>query len=118
MKSPAQHANDAKVLTQQKVIKYLRIRPKSCLKERWLLLPIGKKLWEDVQAYKLDNRQERTRLNKVAFPDFNHEDVDAALKAGNNLHDLYDLALGKASIEKDSKGNYQRGRKGHLKINK
>jgi hypothetical protein len=38
--------------------------------------------------------------------------VHAALKAGNNLRKLYELACGHASIAKDSAGRYRLGRKG------
>jgi hypothetical protein len=54
-------------------------------------------------------------LNKVAFPDCNLAEVDAALHAGNNLRGLHDLACGHSSLAKDSSGNYKTGGKG-LKI--
>jgi hypothetical protein len=38
--------------------------------------------------------------------------VDAALKAGNNLNRLYELACGRASIAKGSAGHYKIGGKG------
>jgi hypothetical protein len=55
------------------------------------------------------------QLNKVAFPDCNLAEVDAALHAGNNLRGLHDLACGHSSLAKDSSGNYKTGGKG-LKI--
>jgi hypothetical protein len=51
-------------------------------------------------------------LNRIAFPEFNVAEVEAALKAGNNLHRLHELASGRASIAKDSAGHYKIGRKG------
>jgi hypothetical protein len=59
--------------------------------------------------------ERRLKLNKIAFPDVNPSEVDAALRAGNNLNRLYELACGRASITKDSFGHYKMGSKG-LKI--
>jgi hypothetical protein len=54
-------------------------------------------------------------INKVAFPDLNFVEVDAALKAGNKLQQLYELASGRASIGQDSNHRYKASNKG-LKI--
>jgi hypothetical protein len=66
-------------------------------------------------TYGLGLRQRQLQLNKIAFPDSNVAEVDAALRAGNNLNRLYELACGRASIAKDSAGHYKFGNSG-LKI--
>jgi hypothetical protein len=53
--------------------------------------------------------------NQVAFPVSNFTEVDAALKAGNKLWQLYQLASGRASIARDSNHKYKPSNKG-LKI--
>jgi hypothetical protein len=54
-------------------------------------------------------------MNKIAFPDCNLVEVDAALEAGNNLRGLHALARGHSSLARDSSGHYKQGEKG-LKI--
>ena len=66
-------------------------------------------------TYGLALPERRSQLNKIAFPACNLAEVDAALKAGNNLNRLYELACGHASVVSDSTGSYKLGSKG-LKI--
>jgi hypothetical protein len=64
---------------------------------------------------RLGLRERQWQLNKIAFPNANAAEVEAALKAGNNLNRLYELACGRASIAKDSAGHFKVGNSG-LKI--
>ena len=73
--------------------------------------PFGKKL----ACYGFAKRARQLLINKVAFPDLNFIEVDAALKAGNKLRQLYQLAIGCASIARDSNDRYKPGNKG-LKV--
>jgi hypothetical protein len=73
--------------------------------------PFGKKL----ACYGFAKRARQLLINKVAFPDLNFIEVDAALKAGNKLWQLYQLASGCASIARDSNDQYKPANKG-LKI--
>jgi hypothetical protein len=78
-------------------------------------MELDSRLWRELATYDLQAKERRAHLNKVAFPDCNHADVDAALKAGNNLTKLYDVARGQAYVAKTSAGHYVTGKKG-LKI--
>ena len=81
----------------------------------WSSLPLNARLWKRIVTYGLSRPERQSQLTKVAFPDCNFGEVEAALKAGNNLNRLYDLARGQASIAKDQAGHYKSGAKG-LKI--
>lgn len=81
----------------------------------WARLQLNSRLWKKIVTYGLGFTERQTQLNKIAFPDFNTAEVDAALRAGNNLSRLYELACGRASIAKDLDGHYKTGGKG-LKI--
>jgi hypothetical protein len=63
-------------------------------------------------CYGFEKRERQLLINKVAFPDLNFIEVDAALKAGNKLRQLYELASGCASIAQDSNGLYKPANKG------
>src|SRR5450432_3649734 len=126
VKTPARFTNDLKIRVQKDAVETIRILGQSELLRRMghrqrrdlirIFLSKKKKLWAEMEGCDLVASERLSHLNKVAFPDFNHEGVDAALKAGNNLNDLYALACGRAFITKDGKGNYVIGTKGHLKI--
>jgi hypothetical protein len=73
--------------------------------------PFGKKL----ACYGFAKRTRQLLIAKVAFPDLNFIEVDAALKAGNKLWQLYQLASGCASIARDSNDRYKPSNKS-LKI--
>lgn len=66
-------------------------------------------------CYGFESRTRQSLINKVAFPDLNLCEVDAALKAGNRLLHLYELASGRASIARDANNQYKTARTG-LKI--
>jgi len=118
MKTAAQIANHPKVRLHQKLVSILRASGSIEGAERaWSRIKLDKRLWKKVATYGLAVREEQLRLNKVAFPDRNNVEVDSALQAGNNLNCLYELACGRASIAKDSAGQYKVGNKG-LKIMK
>jgi hypothetical protein len=69
---------------------------------------VGKKL----ACYGFAKGERQLLINKVAFPDLNFIEVDAALRAGNKLRQLYQLASGCASIARDSNGRYKPANKG------
>jgi hypothetical protein len=80
--------------------------------QTWIRLRLNARLWKRIVNYGLSLRERQLQLNKIAFPESNAAEVDAALRAGNNLNRLYELACGRASIAKDSAGRYKLGRKG------
>jgi hypothetical protein len=69
-------------------------------------------LWRRVVTYGLDDSHRQLQLNHVAFPDHNHAEVEAALRAGNKLRSLYQLACGDAWVARESNGDYKHGRNG------
>lgn len=75
---------------------------------------LNARLWKRIVNYGLGPREKQLLLNKIALPDFNAAEVDAALRAGNNLRNLHDLACGRAFIAQDAAG-HKIGNKG-LKI--
>ena len=81
----------------------------------WARFRLNSRLWKRIVTYGLTLPERQAQLNKVAFPDSNPAEVDAALNAGNNLNRLHDLACGRASLATDSAGHYKTGAKG-LKI--
>lgn len=81
----------------------------------WGRLRLNARLWKRIVTYGLALPERQLQLNKVAFPDSNPAEVDAALDAGNNLPGLYGLACGRSSLVRDSNGRYKQGDKG-LKI--
>jgi hypothetical protein len=112
MKTAAQIANDAKVRLQQQIVATLRSHGVDARHDTWRHIELDRRLWAELGTYDLAAKERRSHLNKIAFPDCNHADVDAALKAGNNLTRLYDLACGRAYVVKDSSGRYVPGKKG------
>jgi hypothetical protein len=84
-------------------------------KETWGRLRLNARLWKRIVTYGLAPPERQSQLTKIAFPDCNLAEVDAALEAGNNLRGLHDLACGRSSLAKDSGGNFKTGGKG-LKI--
>lgn len=81
----------------------------------WGRLRLNAGLWKRISTYGLASLDRQSQLNKVAFPNGNFTEVNAALAAGNNLHGLHDLACGRSSLAADSNGEYKQGGKG-LKI--
>jgi hypothetical protein len=116
MKSPAEIANHPKARLHRDLVARLRGSGSSEGAERtWSRLRLNRRLWKRVTTYGLDRPDRQLQLTKVAFPDSNWMDVDAALQAGNNLHGIYELARGNASVGRDIIGRYKIGSKG-LKI--
>jgi hypothetical protein len=81
----------------------------------WDRLRLNPRLWKRIVTYGLTSPERQSQLTKVAFPDCNLAEVDAALAAGNNLRGLYDLASGRSSLARSSSGLYKQGGKG-LKV--
>lgn len=113
MKTPAEIANHPKARLHRDLVATLRASESvKGAEQTWLRLRLNARLWKRIVIYGLGLRERQLQLDKVAFPDANAAEVDAALKAGNNLRKLYELACGHASIAKDSAGHYRLGRKG------
>ena len=113
MKTAAQIASHPKARLHRELVTTLRASGSIEGAERtWPRLQIDPRLWKRIVTYGLGLPERQSQLNKIAFPDANAAEVDAALKAGNNLKILYDLARGHASIAKDSIGRYKIGAKG------
>src|SRR6266404_1551920 len=113
MKTPAEIANHPKAHLHRELVGRLRASGSAQgAGQSWIRFQLNPRLWKRIVTYGLSLDQKQALLNKVAFPDFNFVEVDAALKAGNNLNRLHELACGRASIAKDSNGHYKVGRKG------
>jgi hypothetical protein len=116
MKTPAEIANHPKARLHQQLVATLRASGSvKGAEQTWIRLRLNPRLWKRIVIYGLSLRERQLQLNKIAFPDFNAVEVDAALRAGNSLNRLYELACGRASVAKDSAGRYKIGGKG-LKI--
>lgn len=92
----------------------LRAGGKQARHDTWHQFDLDTRLLKELATYDLNDKERRSHLNKVAFPDTNHAEVDAALKAGNNLNELFKVARGRASIPRDATG-FVLGKRG-LKI--
>jgi hypothetical protein len=113
MKTAAEIANHPKARLHRELVATLRACGSTKGAEQtWKRLRLNSRFWKRIVTYGLGLPEKQSLLNKVAFPDFNFTEVDVALEAGNNLHKLHELACGRASIAKDSKGHYKVGRKG------
>lgn len=64
-------------------------------------------------TFGFEHPDRQKQLTKIAFPDCNWVEVEAALKAGNKLKPVYELACGITSIAKDATGNYKMGLRGY-----
>jgi hypothetical protein len=116
MKTAAQIANHPKARLHRELVARLRDSGSVYGAEKtWARLRLNASLWKRIVVYGLALPERQSQLNKVAFPDCNFAEVDAALEAGNNLRGLYGLARGRSSLATDSNGNYKQGGKG-LKI--
>jgi hypothetical protein len=116
MKTAAENANHPKAHLHQNLVEILRASGSTKGAERtWVRLRLNARLWKRIVTYGLGLRERQLQLNKIAFPDANAGQVDAALRAGNNLNRLHELACGRASIARDSAGHYIIGSRG-LKI--
>jgi hypothetical protein len=116
MKTAAQIANHPKARLHRELVARLRNSGSVYGAEKmWGRLRLNARLWKRVVTFGLALPERQSQLTKVAFPDCNLAEVDAALEAGNNLRGLYDLACGRNSLARDSSGGYKHGGKG-LKI--
>ncbi|MEY2482423.1 MAG: hypothetical protein QOK24_951 [Verrucomicrobiota bacterium] len=116
MKTAAQIASHPKARLHREIVSNLRAFGSIEGAERgWLRFQCNPRLWKQIVTYGLGLPERQAKLNKIAFPDSNLAEVNAALKAGNNLNRLYELALGHTSVATDSAGRYKMGSKG-LKI--
>jgi hypothetical protein len=116
MKTADEIANHPKARLHREMV--ARLRDAGSLQgaaQSWARFQRHPRLWKQIVTFGLALPERQAKLNKVAFPDSNLAEVDAALKAGNNLNRLYDLARGHASVASDSAGRYKLGSKG-LKI--
>ena len=113
MKTPAEIANHPKARLHRDLVATLRASGSAQGAEQtWLRLRLNARLWKRIITYGLGQSERQWQLNKIAFPDANAAEVEAALKTGNNLNRLYELACGRASIARDSTGHYKIGRRG------
>jgi hypothetical protein len=113
MKTAAQIANHPKARLHRELVTRLRDSGSVDGAEKmWGRLRINARLWKRIVTYGLAPPERQSQLTKVAFPDCNRAEVDAALEAGNNLRTLLDLASGRSSLATDSGGRYKQGGKG------
>ncbi|MEY2498205.1 MAG: hypothetical protein QOD12_1761 [Verrucomicrobiota bacterium] len=113
MKTAAEIANHPKARLHRELVETLRASGSmKGAEQTWTRLRLDARLWKRIVTYGLSLPEKQLLLNKIAFPDFNGAEVDAALEAGNNLHKLHELATGRASIAQDAAGNYKIGGKG------
>jgi hypothetical protein len=78
----------------------------------WRRVDFKKGFGRKLACYGFEKLERQLLINKVAFPDLNFNEVNAALKAGNKLRQLYELASGCASIARDSNNRYKPANKG------
>jgi hypothetical protein len=113
MKTAEEIANHPKARLHREIVATLRASGSIEGAElSWRRFRLNPRLWKRIVTYGLGLPERQAKLNKIAFPDSNLAEVDAALKAGNNLNRLYELACGQASIAKDPAGRYKLGGKG------
>ena len=112
MTTPARGAAEAKARLQQHLVDILRKGDRYSTRISWGRIATDPTLWQEVVDYDLHTPQRQSWLSKIAFPDCYPEDVNAALNAGNNVRRLYDIARGAAHIERDSAGDFVKGKKG------
>ena len=117
MKTAAEIANHPKARLHRELVATLRASGSvEGAKQTWVRLRLNARFWKRIVTYGLGLRERQSQLNKIAFPDSNVAEVDAALRAGNNLNRLYELACGRASIARGSAGRYKLGRKGLMVV--
>jgi hypothetical protein len=109
-------AQDRTVRLRQELV--LRLRETGSIEgatKFWRNLDFKSAFGKELAAHGFEGRWQQGRINKVAFPDVNFVEVEAALSAGNNLRQIYKLAVGTAAIARDSNNRYQ-PREKRLKI--
>jgi hypothetical protein len=116
MKTVGPVAKNRCVRLQQELVEMLRATGSIEGAEQFSLrVDFKKSFGKKLACYGFGKRERQLLINKVAFPDLNFIEVDAALKAGNKLWQLYQLASGRASVARDSSDKYKPSNKG-LKI--
>jgi hypothetical protein len=116
MKTAAEIANHPKACLHRELV--ARLRDSGSIDgalRTWDRLHLNARLWKRIVTYGLASPERQSQLTKVAFPDCNLAEVEAALEAGNNLRGLHDLACGRGSLARNSSGSYKQGGKG-LKV--
>jgi hypothetical protein len=118
MKTAAQIASHPKARLHREVVARLRDSGSvSGVHKTWDRLRLNARLWKRIVTYGLASPERQLQLTKIAFPDCNFAEVEAALEAGNNLRGLHDLARGKSSLVRSPSGRFKQGGKG-LKMTK
>lgn len=114
MKSTDEIANHPRARLYRDIVERLRATgsPKGA-ENAWIQFTHNRRLWSAIITYGLNHSDRQQQLTKVAFPDCGFVEVDAALRAGNKLKALYELACGAGSIAKDATGTYKFGRRGY-----
>jgi len=116
MNTTAPLAKNRAVRLQQELVPMLRATGSFEGAERfWRRIDFAKGFGRKLACYGFDRADRQAQINRVAFPEVNATEVDAALAAGNRLAQLYQIACGRALIARNADDEYQRGRKG-LKV--
>lgn len=116
MKTADEIADHPKARLHREIVERLRdARSIEGAMQSWVHFQSNPRLWKRLTTFGFAVPERQAKLNKIAFPDSNLAEVDAALRAGNNLNRLYELACGRASLAMDSAGHYKIGSKG-LKV--
>jgi hypothetical protein len=116
MNTMASVAKNRSIRLQQELVEMLRGSGSiEGAEQFWRCVDFTKGFGKKLACYGFARRERQLLINKVAFPDLNFIEVDAALKAGNKLRQLYQLASGCAAIARDSNDRYKPANKG-LKI--
>jgi hypothetical protein len=116
MNTMALVARNRCIRLQQELVEMLRATGSiEGAEQFWCRMDFNKGFGKKLACYGYASRERQLLINKVAFPSLNFIEVDAALKAGNKLRQLYQLASGSAAIARDSHDRYKPANKG-LKI--
>ena len=116
MKTPSEIARHPKARLHRDLVAKLRASGSiEGAEQTWVRLRLETRLWKRIVTYGLALPERQLQLSKIAFPDANVTEVDAALAAGNNLNRVHEIATGRASIARDSCGHFKTGAQG-LKI--
>lgn len=113
IRTAARSVSDAKGRLVRDLVAVLRSKGISAQRSCWKDFQRNESLWDEIRDYGLGSKHRQSWLSRIAFPGARHDEVDAALDAGNNINRLYDIARGKAKIATDAAGNWIRGKKGY-----
>ena len=113
MKTPAEIAAHPKAQLHRELVTRLR----DCgsidgAEQAWMRFRRNRQLWPRIVRFGLEDPNRQQQLNRIAFPNLNWPEVDAALAAGNELWLIHELAIGRAAIGRDAAGRYKMGVKG------